>query len=161
MILALRKSWKKPRGAAALEYALIMPLLFALIFIAIEFTFILYADAGLEAAASLVTRTGRIGVKDASGTPARPTCAQLRTILTDALPGWVYRGGLTFNVTVYHPGDAPPSSAGDCAGNAGEAGDMALYTFDMERPGFTGAIAWITGGSPIRTRRSILVHNEL
>lgn len=152
------------RGATALEYALLMPLLFSVIFVSVEITFILFADASLESAANKVTRVGRIGIKDASGKLIRPTCPQLQDMLVDKLPGWVHSNDLNFNVTVYHAGDTPPSTSSQCDGNSstGAPGDMALYTFGIERPGFTGFITWVTGGGNIvRTERSILVQNEL
>lgn len=159
----LRRLRTDRRGATALEYALLMPLLFGVIFVSVEITFILFADASLEAAATHVTRVGRIGVKDASNKLTRPTCEQLKDILIADLPRWVYNDTPDFNVTVYHAGDAPPSTSGQCSGgNTGAPGDMAIYTFGIERPGFTGFITWVTGGGRmLRTERSILVQNEL
>ncbi len=149
-------------GATALEYALLMPLLFGVIFVSVEITFILFADASLEAAANHVTRIGRIGIKDASGKLSRPTCDQLKDILTADLPRWVHSNTLDFNVTVYHAGDTPPSTKGQCgSGDTGEPGDMAIYTFGIERAGFTGFLTWVTGGGRmVRSERSILVQNE-
>ena len=154
--------WRDRRGATALEYALLMPLLFGVIFVSIEITFMLFADASLEAAANHVTRVGRIGIKDNNGKLVRPTCEQLKDILVDDLPGWVHSNALDFNVTVYHPGDARPSTHSQCSGSTGGPGDMAIYTFGLERPGFTGFITWVTGGSRmLRSERAILVQNEL
>ncbi|WP_298015397.1 TadE/TadG family type IV pilus assembly protein [uncultured Castellaniella sp.] len=152
------------RGATALEYALLMPLLLGVIFVSIEITFILFADATLESAANNVTRVGRIGIKDASGKLIRPTCPQLKDLLVNNLPGWVRSSDLDFNVTVYHADSAPPSTSGQCGSGSstGAPGDMALYTFGIERTGFTGFIGWVTGGGRmVRAERSILVQNEL
>lgn len=152
------------RGATALEYALVVPLLITLVVISIEASLILFGDASLESASNKVTRVGRIGIKDASGNLTRPTCEQLKDLLIANLPGWVHSTDLSFNVTVYHAGDTPPSSGSQCGGGGatGEPGDMALYTFRTERPGFTGFLTLLTGGSNIwRSERSLLVQNEL
>jgi hypothetical protein len=79
------------------------------------------------------------------------------------LPGWVRSSDLEFNVTVYHAGDAPPSTTSQCGSTSGSGGpgDMAIYTFSVERTGFTGFITWVMGDNPIRSSRSILVQNEL
>lgn len=151
------------RGATALEYALLMPLLFGVIFVAIEITFILLADASLESAANNVARAGRIGTTDASGNVVRPSCTQLKNMMIANLPGWVHSDDLEFNVTVYHAGDTPPSTTSQCSSTSGSGGpgDMAIYTFSVERTGFTGFITWVMGDNPIRSSRSILVQNEL
>lgn len=153
------------RGSTALEYALLMPLLIGVVIVSIEVAFILFADASLESAANKVTRVGRVGIKDASGNLTRPTCTQLKNLLVANLPGWVHSTDLSFNVIVYHAGDTPPTTTnGQCSGGSGTGapGDMALYTFSTERPGFTGFITWLTGGSRLwRTERSLLVQNEL
>lgn len=151
------------RGATALEYAVLMPLLFGVIFVAIEITFILFADASLESAANNVARAGRIGVTDASGNVVRPTCTQLKNMMVANLPGWVHSQDLAFNVTVYHAGDTPPSTTSQCGSTSstGNPGDMAIYTFSVERTGFTGFITWVMGNKSIRSSRSILVQNEL
>lgn len=160
----LHRLGRDRRGATALEYALLMPLLFGVIFVSIEITFILFADASLESAANNVTRVGRIGITDASGNVTRPTCPQLKDMMVANLPGWVRSSDLEFNVTVYHAGDAPPSTTSQCgaASGSGSPGDMAIYTFSVARPGITGFIGWVTGGSQLlRSSRSILVQNEL
>lgn len=160
----LRRLWHDRRGATALEYALLLPLLLGVIFVSIEITFILFADASLEAAANNVTRAGRIGITDPSGNVVRPTCVQLKNMMVVNLPGWVHSEDLNFNVTVYHAGDTPPSVTSQCGGTSGSGnpGDMAIYTFSVERTGFTGFITWVTGGGQfLRTSRSILVQNEL
>lgn len=152
------------RGVTALEFALVMPLLFGLIFVSIEVTFILFSDASLESAANKVTRVGRIGIKDASGNLTRPSCEDLKGLLVANLPGWVHSDDLSFNVTVYHAGDTPPSTNSQCGSGSGTGalGDMAIYTFGTARPGLTGFITWLTGGGSIwRTERSLLVQNEL
>lgn len=151
------------RGATALEYALLMPLLFGVIFVSIEITFILFADASLESAANNVTRAGRIGITDASGNVVRPNCGQLKDMMVANLPGWVHSKDLAFNVTVYHAGDTPPSTTSQCGANSntGNPGDMAIYTFSVERTGFTGFITWVMGSNTLQLSRSILVQNEL
>jgi Flp pilus assembly protein TadG len=152
------------RGTTTLEYALLMPLLFGVIFVSIEITFILFADASLESAANNVARAGRIGITDASGNVVRPNCDQLKNMLIANLPGWVHSKDLAFNVTVYHANDTPPSTTSQCnatTSSTGNPGDMAIYTFSVERTGFTGFITWVIGSNPLKISRSILVQNEL
>src|SRR5690606_23963651 len=49
-----RRIRRRERGAAAIEYAIVAPLLFAVLFVAIEVIVILFADSMLEAAANKV-----------------------------------------------------------------------------------------------------------
>src|SRR5690606_5790932 len=60
----LRRLGVAQRGIAALEYALVAPLLFGVIFVAVETTVMLFADSSLETAASRVTRIGKLGVPE-------------------------------------------------------------------------------------------------
>jgi len=157
------------RGATALEYAMVMPLLFSVIFVSVEITFLLFADAQLEAAANIMTRNGKIGIKDpATGKLTRPTCDQLLTILKNSISGWVYSNksaNLWFTTTIYAAGGGSPAAGCDSrvAGGTGSGaeGDMVLYSINVKRTGFTGFITLLGQGSTWQSQRTLLIQNEL
>jgi hypothetical protein len=159
MISRLHRRSASQRGAVALEYALVMPLLFAVIFVAVEVIMIMFADANLEAAANQMTRVGKIGLPTATpGVFTRPTCANLLAILKSDLSGWVYGGNpdnLTMSALVYH---ADGSTSTGC--DSGAAGDMVLYDIGVTRSGFTGYIGLLGRGSVWQSHRVLLIQNE-
>lgn len=65
----LRRLGKAQRGAAAVEYALVAPLLFGVIFVAVETAVMLLADSSLEISANRVARLGKPGVPDVGPSP--------------------------------------------------------------------------------------------
>jgi Flp pilus assembly protein TadG len=159
MIRRLRHFLANQRGATALEYAMVMPLLFSVIFVAVEITFILFADAQLEASANLMTRAGKIGIKDSTGKLVRPSCTDLQNIMQASMSRWVYgnnTANLHFDARVYHPDGSTSTSC-----SSGAEGDMVLYTISVDRKGFTGFITLLGQGSTWRSSRSLLIQNEL
>jgi Flp pilus assembly pilin Flp len=148
------------RGASALEYALVAPLLFAVVFVAIEVTVILFADAVLEGTANRVTRIGRLGVPEGS------TCeGAVRRTLEDNLDGWVVDStDLRLDVRVYTPGQGIRFDDVDdedytpiC--DAGERGDIVMYRLGLDRPGLTGMLSWL-GIDIVRLERTVVIQNE-
>ncbi|QTF07489.1 pilus assembly protein [Brenneria izadpanahii] len=97
----LRKGWSRlrrnQRGGSALEYALAAPLLFAVIFVAIEVAFIMLADAHLDVAANRVARMGRLGITG--------ECRQaVRKVMKDTLSVWVSSDSSMYtDVKIYTP----------------------------------------------------------
>lgn len=159
MMWRLRHGPASQRGATALEYAMVMPLLFSVIFVSIEITFILFADAQLEAAASILTRAGKVGIKDSSGNLVRPSCTDLQNIFQESLSGWVYgnnAANLHFDARIY---GADGTTSTSCS--SGAAGDMVLYTIGVDRKGFTGFITLLGRSGTWRSERSLLIQNEL
>ena len=146
------------RGAAAIEYAIVAPLLFAVLFVAIEVIVILFADSMLEAAANKVSRLGRLGV------PAGQTCQQaVRSQAEDLLLPWVASANdIRIDVQLYSPGARFQDIDEDgyepiC--DAGGRGDIVMYRLMIERAAITGFLTWI-GIDIVRLERSLVIQNE-
>lgn len=153
-----RRLRRGQRGIAALEYALIAPLLFAVLFVTIEVTFIMLADSQLDTAANRIARMGRIGIDG--------DCRQtVQAVLDDTLSPWVRTSRPSYiDVKIYRPGDNAPfpdweevDYQPEC--DDGARGDMVIYRLGFYRPGMTGFISWL-GGDRIRFERVILIQNE-
>lgn len=154
----LRRLRADQGGVTALEYAIIAPLLFGIIFVAIEVTIILFADASLETAAHRVTRIGKLGV------PEGMDCeTAVRKELERNLSRWVSSlADLRIDVKLYEPGMPfgdvdDPNYEPVC--DAGERGDMVVYRMGFDRPGITGFISWL-GIDMMRFERIVLIQNE-
>ncbi|MEC5318909.1 TadE/TadG family type IV pilus assembly protein [Brenneria populi subsp. brevivirga] len=154
-----RRLRRSQRGVTAMEYALAAPLLFAVIFIAIEVAFIMLADAHLDVAANRVARLGRIGFD------TEKTCdTAVREVMTQTLSGWASAGEIRVDAQVYTPGQSNDFSDVDDENykpvcDTGERGDMVIYRLGFDRPGLTGFISWL-GLSRVRFERVILIQNE-
>lgn len=159
---SLRTRWSRlarnQRGITALEYALVAPLLFAVIFLAIEVAFIMLADAHLDVAANRVARMGRIGITG--------DCQQaVNKVMTDTLSSWISSDSKVYaEAKVYTPGaDNAFSDAYDAnytpVCDTGGRSSMVIYRLGFDRPGLTGFIYWL-GLSRARFERVILIQNE-
>lgn len=158
----LIRQWSRLRrsqqGVSALEYALAAPLLFAVIFVAIEVAFIMLADAHLDVAANRVARLGRIGITGG--------CEQaVNKVMNDTLSGWISDDSNVYaEAKVYTPGgdnafgDAYDETYTPVCDNGGR-GDMVIYRLGFDRPGMTGFISWL-GLSKVRFERVVLIQNE-
>lgn len=155
-----RRLARAQRGASALEFALVAPLLFAVLFVSIEVTVILFADAVLEGTANRVTRIGRLGVPEGS------TCEDtVRRAVDDGMGGWVVDStDLRLDVRVYSPGQGVRFDDVDeedytpiC--DAGERGDIVMYRLGLDRPGLTGMLSWL-GIDIVRLERTVVIQNE-
>lgn len=147
------------RGASAVEFALVAPLLFAVLFVAIEVIVILFADATLEATANRVTRIGKIGV------PEGQSCDDaVRSEVERSLAGWARGGDVRLDAVVYRPGTDPVFGDVDDEGyepicNTGGRGDIVLYRLGFDRPGLTGILSWL-GIRIVRLERTVAIQNE-
>lgn len=158
----LKRRWSRlrrsQRGVSALEYALAAPLLFAVIFVAIEVAFMMLADAHLDVAANRVARLGRIGI-------AGECQPAVNKVMNDTLAGWISRDSTVYaEAKIYTPnGDNSFGDAYDenyipvC--DSGGRGDMVIYRLGFDRPGLTGFISWL-GLSKVRFERVVLIQNE-
>ncbi|KAA8999455.1 pilus assembly protein [Affinibrenneria salicis] len=149
---------RNQRGVTALEYALVAPLLFAVLFIAIEMAFIMLADAHLDVAANRVARMGRIGITG--------DCRQaVSKVMNKTLAAWISADSVVYaEAKVYAPGG--DNAFGDLndpnyqpACDVGDVGNMVIYRLGFDRPGLTGFISWL-GLSRVRFERVILIQNE-
>lgn len=165
MIIALQLLKKRyhslinnEKGVSAVEFALVAPILFAVLFVAIEVIVILFADATLEATANKVTRIGKLGV------PENQTCeSTVKNIVTDSLAGWAKEGSIFLDVKKYTPGannELPEIEDGyEPICDAGERGDIVMYRISITRPGLTGFLHWM-GLDIIRLERFVIIQNE-
>ena len=99
----MRRPCRDERGAATVEFALILPLLVLLVFGIVQFSLAYNRQQGLHAAA-------REGARMAS-LPST-TADEVEQRVEDALDGMSFESGWTTTIT--------PSAAQPCAGNSGE-----------------------------------------
>ncbi|MBV6272977.1 pilus assembly protein [Alcaligenaceae bacterium CGII-47] len=157
--LLARRRRLRIRGVTALEFAIVSPLVFLVIFFALEMGISMWADATLEVAAARVTRLGQIGI------PADQTCKDaVIKILEDTMGGWVpEKTALYADVRVYEPGELNEVDLNDAdyvpICDAGGRGDMVIYRLGFERPSFTGIMSWLD--IPVlRFARTVIIQNE-
>jgi hypothetical protein len=157
---ASRRSGPLERGATALEFALVAPLIIVVLFFSLEMGIVMWADSSLEAAASRVARIGQLGV------PAGLSCDEaVRGIFEKRMSNWVYDPSqLRIDVKLYNPGgnnNLPnlddPSYVPVC--DTGGRGDIVVYRLGFDRPGFSGILNWL-GIKLLRFQRTVIIQNE-
>lgn len=153
----LKRFKRSQQGVTALEYALVAPLFFTVLFLSIEITFMLLADATLDRAASRVARMGKIGIEGDCKTAVMGE-------LNDTLSFWADKTRVYADATIYTPGVDP--SFGDIDDedytpvcNAGGQGDMVVYRLGFEKPGLTGLIS-LLGLQVLKFERIVIIQNE-
>lgn len=147
------------RGVAALEFAIVSPLVILVIFFSLEMGISMWADATLEVAASRVARLGQLGI------PADKACTEaVRQVLEDTMSGWVSdKNALRVDARIYKPGELNVVDMNDpnykpiC--DAGGRGDMVIYRLGFERPSFSGIMSWLNI-SVLRFERTVIIQNE-
>ncbi|PWF24127.1 hypothetical protein DD235_07435 [Corticimicrobacter populi] len=146
------------RGLAALEYALVAPLLMAVLIFSIEMIVMMMADASLETAANRVARLGKLGIQG--------DCQEaVQRVMRETLSNWVAGDAeLRADVKRYTPG--ADNGFGDIDDenyqpvcDAGERGDMVIYRLGFDRAGLSGVLDWF-GIRLFRFERVVLIQNE-
>jgi len=145
-------------GISALEFALVAPAFFILLFLSIETSFSLIADAMLDRTANRITRLGKLGIDNED-------CTQrVMSELQDGLSFWADTTRIYADVKIYTPGvDSYFDDIDDetyipvC--NAGERGDMVIYRVGFEKPGLTGILS-LFGANLLRFERVLVIQNE-
>lgn len=161
MSRARRRHWlsRDERGASAVEFALVAPLLFAVLLVAIEIIVILFADAVLEGTANRVTRIGKIGV------PEGQRCEQVvRAEVERSLAHWAHRGEVHVDTIIYEPGEDPRFADVDDEGyepicDTGGRGEIVMYRVGFDRAGLTGVLSWMDI-EIMRLERTVAIQNE-
>lgn len=155
----LRDLRRNQRGVTALEYALVAPLFFIALFMSIEVTFMLLADATLDTAANRITRLGKIG--EFQGADCH---AKVMTELQNTVSFWANTDKLHADVNVYKPGEDSnfgdiddPDYQAQC--DAGQRGDMVVFRIGFDKPGLTGVMQML-GADFIRYERTVVIFNE-
>lgn len=150
--------WRHQRGVTALEYALVAPLFFLVLFMSIEVTFMLLADSTLDTAASRITRMGKIGQFQ-----GQDCHEKVMRELTDTLSIWADTTNVYADAKIYKPGEDNSFEALDqnytpvC--NTGDRGDMVIFRLGFDKPGLTGLIRYL-GLSVFRFERIVVIQNE-
>ena len=118
---------KNQEGASAVEFALIVPLLFILIFGIIEFSILLYNKAMITNASREGARAGIVFALN------RPTESEIQTIVDNYATTHLinFDPSQTIITTARHfPGDTPPESAVDI--DSGDSLEVTVqYTYDF------------------------------
>lgn len=155
LINKLKSLYPNSKGVTALEFAIVAPIVFIVIFLSIEVSFMLLADATLERAASQITRDGKIGKFEGAD------CFQkVYDRLDNELSFWADRQNLQVDTTVYKPGqNIEFDEDAEIRCNAGERGDMVVYRLKFEKPGLTGLISMI-GIDVFKFERIVIIQNE-
>lgn len=151
----LSNLWRNQRGVAALEYAILAPLFFLVLFMSIEVTFALLGDATLERAASQITRAGKVGIRGDCGT-------KVMDMLNERVSFWANTDNLRADVKIYTPGEDnhfvdDKEYVPVC--NAGGRGDMVIYRLGFDKPAMTGVFAMF-GLEFFHYERIVLIQNE-
>lgn len=154
----VRDLWRQQRGVTALEYALVAPLFFLALFMAIEVTFMLLADSTLDTAASKITRMGKIGQFQGQDCHDK-VMDQLR----EGLSIWANTSNLHADAKIYRPGEDNAFDELDehyepvC--NTGDRGDMVIFRLGFDKPGMTG-VFHAFGLDFFRFERIVVIQNE-
>lgn len=143
----------------ALEFALVSPLVFLVLFFSIEMGIAMMADATLARTAAVISRQGQLG-----GFSDDDCNTAVRQALQQGMSRWVYDpGNLLVDVSVYSPGNYTPAPPDDenyiPACNTGERGDLVVYRLGFSRTGFSGVLHWL-GIDVLRFERTIIIQNE-
>src|SRR5690606_32071705 len=113
-------------GATALEFAIIAPVLFLLLFGIIEFSLMMFASSVIEGATAHISRMSKTGAERSlasdSGTRAAEDKARLREMI-------LKRGGGVIRDAYLHVTTQPQSSQRDTVGAAGE---KVLYSVNYD-----------------------------
>ncbi|WP_345795715.1 TadE family protein [Castellaniella sp. MT123] len=142
----------------ALEYALVAPLFFLVLFMGIEVIFMLLADSTLDTAASRITRMGKIGQFQGQDCHNK-VMDQLRNELSI----WADTTNLHADAKIYKPGENNSFQALDqnytpvC--DTGDRGDMVIFRLGFDKPGLTGVIHYL-GLDVFRFERIVVIQNE-
>lgn len=155
-----RSLCRNQKGSTAVEFALVAPILFAVLFVAIELIVMMFADATLEATANRVTRIGKIGV------PEHMDCTTaVRSEVERSLAPWARGGRIYLDVQIYEPGaDENWFQDIDEEGyepicDAGDRGEIVMYRMGFEQPRLTGILSWL-GIDLVRLERFVMIQNE-
>ncbi|MFA7439223.1 TadE/TadG family type IV pilus assembly protein [Castellaniella sp.] len=165
VIQRLKHLRNRQRGATALEFAIVAPLVFVVIFLSLEIAFMLVADATLDQAASRIARHSKVVERDDSFQEQQ--CHDMvMGILEDTLSVWSDRRGLYAEAKLYKPGEDnsfknkdDPDYRDKIVCDLGNAGDMVVFRLGFERPGLTGLIS-LMGLRVLQFERTVIIQNE-
>ncbi|MFT0533920.1 TadE/TadG family type IV pilus assembly protein [Castellaniella hirudinis] len=133
-----------------MEFAIVAPVLFLVLFASLEVGFMMMADAALERTASQVTRHARIDL--------RGSCTNsLKSAIQDGLAGWAKPNSVQVSAQVLYASDPVnfPQTPNSCGGPK----DMVQYRISFTQPMFIGMLGFM-GIDPFTYQRTVIVQNE-
>lgn len=147
-------------GASAVEFALVGPLLIALLIGMAEFARVATTQVLLEGAARDASRYGITG----STTPGLPPMsqaereAQIKNVIAKETVGLVDMTKITIQIKAYSDFDDVGSPGGK--DGAGAADEVVVYTLTYDQPLITSLFAGLVKRSAIRHEARVVVRNE-
>lgn len=146
------------RGVTALEFALVAPMVFLVLFFVIEIGIMLMADATLGRVANHIARQGQLNKLSSAN-----CTASVRTLLEEGMRGW----GKDFivDVKVYSPSESASLDASVFNENytptctLGTENSLMVYRIGFQSSGFTGIVKWLSVDD-FKFERTIILQNE-
>lgn len=154
--LPWRERFRQQKGVAALEFALVAPLFFLVLFMSFELGFMMMADAALDRTSNRIARMGRIGL------PSADCVSVIRNTMKDDLVPWARDDNFYIDVKVYEPDIVfsdidDPNYLPSC--EVGGPGALMVYRLGFDSPGFVGVLGAL-GLSPFHYERTVVIQNE-
>lgn len=145
------------RGASALEFALVVTPVLALIIGIIELSWQLTTGAALDEAVLRASRFGITGQASQLGEPPQYTCRSqtIAWIITSSTGGFLKPENLTVSIQSY--GSVSGLSGGIPTAGAGTGGQIVTYTATYVQPFLTGT--WVNLTS-LTHKATVVVKNE-
>ncbi|SAK46190.1 TadE family protein [Caballeronia glebae] len=142
------------RGASAIEFAIVAPLVFILILGTVEVALDMIVDASVQYAAQQASRAGLTTANPSSGTRSQ----EAANIVNNILGGWTKINGKV-DIKTYAYSSYNDISAGNYQNTMGNFGDVVLYQITLTMPTFSG-IPKLFGIETMTFQRNYLVQNE-
>lgn len=162
----IRGLWRNQTGVTAIEFAIVAPLIFIVIFLSLEVAVMLIADSTLDRAASRVVRQAKVLEIDETGFKGNDCHEWVMDIMEDTLSIWADGRNLHADAKIYKPGEDnsfkdinDPDYKDKIVCDMGNAGDMVVFRLGFDRPGITGLIS-LMGLDFFRFERTVIVQNE-
>lgn len=153
---APRSELRRQRGASAVEFALVAPLVLLFIFAVVEFMLVMMADVTLEAAVTRTQRESRYQWIDAR------TCSghtgAVRTSVLNGLSGWSIKPQslVVTRLAVLGPAFAPADGA--VLPCVDEAPGWVIYQLTLQDAGLLGILNHL-GVELLQLKRTLAVRN--
>jgi Flp pilus assembly protein TadG len=149
-----RACGRDARGTSAIEFALVSPLVFLLMFATIEIGLDMIVDATVQMAAQAASRAGLTTVLPSNETAAE----QAKQIVENYLSPWEKIGGKV-TVTLLDYGTYSNVGASNPQQSGGTYGEVVSYNIQLTLPGFMNVTS-LLGMPNLVFQRNYLVQNE-
>lgn len=142
------------RGASAIEFAIVGPVVFILILGTVEIALDMFVDASVQLAAQAASRAGLTTVDPASGTRAD----QAKNTVNAILGRW-QNVGATVSISTLDYGTYNNVGTKNYTSDLGAFGNVVSYNITVTMPGFSG-IPQLFGVKTMTFQRNYIVQNE-